>query len=204
MGTAILLSAIGFFAGSIPFGWVLTRLRGIDIQRIGSGNIGATNVTRALGPGWGLVVFLLDAAKGGLPVVLARMVTPEQPAVWAWTGLAAICGHMFTPWLRFRGGKGVATGFGAFLVIAPWAALMALGTFMVILAIFRIVSVASLTAAAAFVIYLRVFFHAPWMMWWPALLAVVLIWIRHRDNLLRLMQGQEVSVIDDLTARRRS
>lgn len=204
MGTGILLAVIGFLAGSIPFGWILTRVRGIDIQRIGSGNIGATNVTRALGPGWGFVVFLLDAAKGGLPVVLARTVAPEQPAVWAWTGLAAICGHMFTPWLRFRGGKGVATGFGAFLAIAPWAAVMAFGTFLVVLSVFRIVSVASLTAATAFVIYLRAFFHTPWAMWWPAFFAVVLIWIRHRDNILRLMRGQEVSVIDDLTARRRS
>ena len=117
----------GFLAGSVPFGWLVTRAARIDIRKVGSGNIGGTNVWRAMGWHWGLTVLLLDLLKGLLPVVglmlcVAQMPADKLPLAWIvplkmLVGLAAVLGHAFTPWLRFRGGKGVATGLGVTLAL---------------------------------------------------------------------------------------
>jgi glycerol-3-phosphate acyltransferase PlsY len=179
----VLLPAACYFAGAIPFGVILARLRGVNIREHGSGNIGATNVTRVLGPALGAIVLVLDAAKGALPVWLALHTTPDPWIVIA-TGAAAILGHCFSPFLAFEGGKGVATATGVFLVLAPQQLLLALGVFLAVLAWKRVPALGSLAGIAALC-------AATW--WrgdtWTATLALgtlVLLIYTHRSNLAKL------------------
>lgn len=146
------LWALGaFLAGSIPFGLILVKLAGKgDVRQQGSGNIGATNVMRAGGKGLGIATLALDAAKGFIPVYLAARHGYHQP-VLAWIALAAVIGHMYTPWLKFEGGKGVATALGACLAYHPMLVVPALGSFVVLVAIFRYVSLGSVVAALVLV-----------------------------------------------------
>src|SRR5262245_28734497 len=144
-----------YLIGALPFGWLVARWRGVDIFAHGSGNIGATNVGRVLGRRFGLLVFLLDFAKGAIPVaaglaLAARLdpSTPVPPEVYGvGAGLAALLGHLFSPCLGFRGGKGVATGAGVVVVLFPVAALGALLAWIAVVSATRTVSLASLTAA---------------------------------------------------------
>src|SRR5438874_758136 len=151
---AILIFLASYLLGAVPFGYLVARTRGVDIFRHGSGNIGATNVGRILGRRFGVLVFALDFAKGALPVVLADAAARQfQPAASAYlgvaAGLAAFLGHLFSPWLGFRGGKGVATAAGVVAVLVPLPALGAVGVWVVLLAAFRYVSAASVAAALA-------------------------------------------------------
>src|SRR5207253_1319534 len=134
----------GYLAGSIPFGVLFARARGVDLQKFGSGNIGATNAARALGKRVGAVVLLCDAAKGYAPTLAARAwLAPRLDAGEAWAagvGLAAFAGHLASPWLRFRGGKGVATALGVFLALAPAQTGAAAALFVVLYAVTRISS----------------------------------------------------------------
>ncbi|RPH71653.1 MAG: glycerol-3-phosphate 1-O-acyltransferase [Myxococcaceae bacterium] len=140
------LVLLGYLSGSIPFGLLLVRAtQGVDVRERGSGNIGATNVARVAGKPLGVLVLVLDALKGALPVLLARAVEPG-PVVPAAVGLAAFAGHVAPPWLGFRGGKGVATALGVLAVLAPRAALAGALTYGVVLALWRISSVGSLLA----------------------------------------------------------
>jgi glycerol-3-phosphate acyltransferase PlsY len=139
------LLLVGFVAGSIPFGLIIGKRLGVDIREKGSGNIGASNVTRVLGVIPGLVVALLDIAKGALPVLLAR----KYGGVATMVGWAAILGHCFSPWLGGKGGKGVATAFGVFLVVAPLSAGVAVIVFGAVLAITRVPTLGSLAGMAA-------------------------------------------------------
>ena len=141
----MLLVLFGFLAGSIPFGLLVGKRLGVDIREKGSGNIGATNVTRVLGVGAGIVVAILDIAKGALPVWYAR----HHGGVPTMVGWAAILGHCFSPWLGGRGGKGVATAFGVFLVISPVMAAVAIVVFGAVLAITRVPTLGSLAGIAA-------------------------------------------------------
>ena len=159
----LVAAAVAFAAGSIPFGPIVARAHGVDLRTVGSGNIGATNVGRALGRGWGILVYVLDAAKGAIPVLLAGSMAnilgkqPEAMApgeLWGWLTLpvAAVLGHMFSPWMGFKGGKGVATGSGAMLAVYPVLTaplLVAIGLWAVLLAVTRYMSVASIAAAGA-------------------------------------------------------
>jgi glycerol-3-phosphate acyltransferase PlsY len=193
---AAVLGAVAYLAGSLPFGLWIGRARGVDIRSVGSGNIGATNVARSLGKKWGALVLLLDAGKGALPVAGAWWLVAEGRVVdhaVAATGLAAVVGHCFPVWLRFRGGKGVATALGVFLVIDPLAALACVVVFAASYAIWRIASVGSLLGAAAM----------PLALWWRgapgpvlalAAAIVAVIFLRHRDNLTRLRKGDEPPV----------
>jgi len=138
------LVLIGFLAGSIPFGLIIGKRLGVDIRQKGSGNIGASNVTRVLGVGAGIVVALLDIAKGALPVWYAR----HHGGVPTLVGWGAILGHCFSPWLGGKGGKGVATAFGVFLVVSPLMAGVALVVFGAVLAITRVPTLGSLAAMA--------------------------------------------------------
>lgn len=140
--------AAGFVAGSIPFGVLIARKRGVNIQEHGSGNIGATNVARVLGARTGLIVLLLDAAKGALPTLVALHYY-GWPSVAALTGAAAILGHCFSPFLGGKGGKGVATSFGVFLVISPPFAGVAVLAFVVIWRITKVPALGSLAGSAA-------------------------------------------------------
>ena len=140
------LVLLGYLSGSIPFGLLLVRAtRGVDVRERGSGNIGATNVARVAGKPLGVLVLVLDALKGALPVLLARAVE-SGPVVPAAVGLAAFAGHVAPPWLGFRGGKGVATALGVLAVLAPRAALAGALTYGLVLALWRISSVGSLLA----------------------------------------------------------
>lgn len=141
-----LLVLLAFLSGAIPFGVLAGRLRGIDVRRVGSGNIGATNVGRALGARWALAVLLLDAAKGALPTGLALRFLSSDAAAWAVPSsmVAAVAGHVFSPFLRFRGGKGVATGLGVVSVVSPLAALAGLGAYALTFALARVSALGSL------------------------------------------------------------
>jgi len=188
----LLALALAFLLGSIPFSQLVARLRGIDLRSVGSGNIGATNLARALGYGAGALGLLLDALKGAAAVALARALPGEAttPAIQSLAAVLAVAGHAFTPWLGFRGGKGVATGAGAFAVLAPWATLVSVLVFAVVVSLGRMVSLASVLAAAALPVA-AFFLGAPR----PAIAAAAgvaaLVVARHRENLVRLIRGTE-------------
>jgi glycerol-3-phosphate acyltransferase PlsY len=188
----------GYLSGSIPWGVVLGRLfLGVDVRTVGSGNIGATNVARAGGRKLGILVMLLDAAKAAVPVLLSRLLLRGQPDGEVWVlavALAAFVGHVFPVWLRFRGGKGVATAFGIFLVLAPWAALAGLLAWMGGYLLTRISSVGSLAGSAACVAGTFLTHGLRHPASWTALLIGGLIVLRHRGNIVRLVRGEERSV----------
>jgi acyl phosphate:glycerol-3-phosphate acyltransferase len=197
---AFLLAVAAFLLGSIPTGYLLVRLfRHQDIRAVGSGNIGATNVMRAGGKGLGAATFLLDVLKGCAAVWLGMWFAASF-ALWeaprnfeAVAAVFAVLGHMYTPWLRFRGGKGVATGFGVFLVAAPAAALAAIALFAVLLAITRYVSVASIVATASFPVFAWFLNHGgqPPLFFLAQVVVSLLIIVKHHQNIRRLMNGTE-------------
>jgi glycerol-3-phosphate acyltransferase PlsY len=181
---------LGYSVGSLPIGYVLTsRMRGIDLRRVGSGNVGATNVYRSAGLVIALVVMALDIAKGAGTVLLAARVAGGTAAPVA-AGVAAILGHAYPVWLQFRGGKGVATAAGVFSVLAPFATLMAAATFIITVWITRYVSLGSVVAGAALPALAWVL-DAPLRVLVGAAVAAALIVQRHRANLARLQAGTE-------------
>jgi acyl-phosphate glycerol 3-phosphate acyltransferase len=203
----VLLPLAAYLVGAVPFGYLVARGRGIDILHQGSGNIGATNVGRVLGRRFGILVFLLDFAKGALPVLAALTLTsrldadlmPALPAVLA--AIAAFLGHLFPVYLGFKGGKGVATGAGIVSVLVPLPALAALLTWVTVLASTRYVSLASLVASALLCGVYLVATPQPWgeahlAVTLFCLLAAALVFTRHRANLRRLFQGNENRVKD--------
>ena len=186
-----LLIAAGYFSGSIPFGLLLTRaFAGKDVRSEGSGNIGATNVARVAGKKLGAVVLILDALKGALPVLAARWLLPGEPLWHDVVGLAAFFGHVFPVWLRFKGGKGVATALGVLVVLLPWAALAGFAVWAAILAIFRVSSIGSIAGAVVAVV-VGFLVHRP--IEYPAVAVVflVLMLFTHRSNLKRLINREE-------------
>lgn len=196
----IWIAVAAYLLGSIPVGYVLVRIfRRQDIRTLGSGNIGATNVLRSEGKGLGAATFLLDVVKGAAAVLLGAVVaTPLLPMipqrnVEAFAALCAVLGHMFPVWLRFRGGKGVATGFGVFLVAAPAAALAAITVFAIIFAITRYVSLGSILGAASFPVFAWFMVHGQKPAFFVAVQAIValLIIVKHHPNIRRLLAGNE-------------
>jgi acyl phosphate:glycerol-3-phosphate acyltransferase len=191
----------GYLLGSIPFGYLLVRFfRKEDIRQTGSGNIGATNVIRSGAKGLGAVTFLLDVLKGFAAVLLCGMaaarvgLTPHaRMNAVAVAGLCAILGHIYSMWLGFKGGKGVATAFGVFLALAPWGALAALGVFAVVFALTRYVSLGSVLGAGAFPIFGVLIPHAPRTVWATAVLflAPAIVILKHHANIGRLLSGKE-------------
>ena len=180
----------GYFLGSIPFGLVLTRIAGLgDIRAIGSGNIGATNVLRTGRKGLALATLLLDGGKGALAVVLVNAFVNDAAILALVAGTAAVLGHNFPVWLKFKGGKGVATTFGLMIAVAPVVGIMVCATWAVIAAIFRISSLSAMVALAFAPVYALALGHTEEAAAF-ALLGV-LGWIRHRANLRRLLKGEE-------------
>ncbi|MBU2691302.1 MAG: glycerol-3-phosphate 1-O-acyltransferase PlsY [Candidatus Eisenbacteria bacterium] len=187
-----------YLLGSLPWGLWIGQMKGVDIRRQGSGNLGATNVARILGYHLGLMVFLLDAAKGALAVALGRMAlsggSGDGAYLPALCGVLAILGHVTTPWAGFRGGKGVATGAGTAALLMPWPCLIALSAFAGLFAITRIVSLASLTAAAVLPVSLILLksggAERPWLIGWALIVAAMGI-LRHNSNIRRLLKGEE-------------
>jgi acyl phosphate:glycerol-3-phosphate acyltransferase len=179
----------GFVLGSIPFGLLLTRAAGLgDIRHIGSGNIGATNVLRTGRRGLAAATLLLDGAKGAAAVLLGLQLAGTIGASVA--GLAAVLGHMFTPWLRFRGGKGVATGLGVLLAASPATGIAACAVWLGVAFTLRISSAAALSAFAAAPV-LAAIFHAPLPVILMALVVAALVAARHEANIGRLLNGTE-------------
>jgi acyl phosphate:glycerol-3-phosphate acyltransferase len=198
------LSLLGVLAayliGSIPFGFLAARAKGVDIFKAGSGNIGATNISRVLGRKYGLLVFALDVLKGALPTAAMHALNPE-PAWAVAAGLGAILGHLFPLYLRFHGGKGVATGFGVVAVLLPLPAVIAFTVWLAVLAATRYVSLASIVAVVALVTVRILGTPGPFAAHELAvssfcLATAVLVIIKHRTNIGRLVQGKENRVAD--------
>lgn len=177
----------GFVCGAIPFGFIIGRIKGIDIRKQGSGNIGFTNVNRTLGFWYALPVFILDFAKGFIPTLLASSLSLISVLV----GTGALLGHIFTPFLKFRGGKGVATTFGAVLALTPISFIVGIGLFAIILFAFSYVSLASISFAIALPILTIIFARKDWTIFLFALFAGIVIILTHRSNILRLLKKQE-------------
>jgi acyl phosphate:glycerol-3-phosphate acyltransferase len=195
-----LLVLASYLLGSIPVGYLLVRLfRHQDIRSVGSGNIGATNVLRSGGKSLGAATFLLDTLKGALAVLLAAWVAPQFAAVLpprdveAIGAVVAVLGHMFPIWLRFRGGKGVATGFGVFLVAAFWAALASIALFAIVLLLTRYVSLASILGAGSFPVFAFFLVHGekPALFIAAQIIVSMLIILKHHANIRRLLTGTE-------------
>ncbi len=189
---ALLLS---YLVGAIPFGLLFSRAVGKDVRKEGSGNIGATNVNRVLGKKLGILTLLCDVAKGFLPVFLVALyLPPSADAVWivALCGLAAVVGHMFSVYLGFTGGKGVATALGVFLFFSPLAILAALLLFIGVVYVSGFVSAGSLAAAAVIPLFLFLF-GSGFETVFVALVIAILIWVKHSTNIKRLIAGEEKS-----------
>jgi len=198
--TGVLLGS--YLLGSIPFGYVAGKIRGIDIRRFGSGNIGATNVVRVLGKRYGYSVFVLDFLKGFGAVKISMSIATDARLEWAspeifgiFAAIASVIGHSFPVWLKFRGGKGVATAAGALFGLMPVAALIAVIIWISIFWFTRYVSLASVVAAVALPIVILIMtrltqIHGKALFYSSLCIAAVVIW-RHHSNLSRLMHGSE-------------
>ncbi len=197
MSTNLSIAVLSYLLGSIPFGYVLVRVfRGEDVRAGGSGNIGATNVARR-SPALGVATLLLDAGKGFAAVLLAKnlFANPHSKFALAIAAFFAVLGHLFPVWLKFRGGKGVATGFGSFVAIAPKSILCMVGIFVLVVAIFRYVSLGSVVAAALLPILawgLHEYIQPRELILLFAT-SVLIIW-KHRQNLSRIAAGTEPKI----------
>lgn len=208
--------AAAYLLGSIPFGLLIARAHGKDLRSIGSGNIGATNVSRALGRKWAYFCFALDVLKGLIPMLATLHLAGTRPdqtqgeravllGLWLAVGCAAIVGHIFPIYLKFKGGKGVATSFGIALGLWPYftvCALFALATWLIVVLTFRYVSLASILASVVFplVLILAIILMPGWEfgILWPVVVTAfaipVMVVMRHRENITRLIAGTESKI----------
>jgi acyl phosphate:glycerol-3-phosphate acyltransferase len=213
----IIAIIFSYLIGSIPFGLLITAAHGKDLRKIGSGNIGATNVARAIGKKWAYICFVLDLLKGLVPMLLIQPLAEAYPGqtqteyvtlmfLWLAIGCAAIIGHIFPIYLKFKGGKGVATSFGVALGLWPYftiSALFAVCIWLVVVLIWRYVSLASIVASVAFPIFLffAISLRQSWHFasLWPLVVASVaiplMVIIRHRENIKRLLSGTEHKIL---------
>jgi glycerol-3-phosphate acyltransferase PlsY len=183
---------VSYLLGSIPFSYLVARHGGVDVRRVGSGNVGATNVLRSVGKGAALAAFALDFLKGVAAGALARYVAPEGPLP-AVAAVTAILGHMYPVWLRFRGGKGVATGAGAFLPLAPLPTAAALAAFVLVLAATRYASAASIAGTITLAALAFLLGYPGSVARAAAAVGLLILW-KHRGNLERLARGTESRV----------
>ena len=186
----IAAAVLGYLLGSIPFGLPLTRMAGLgDIRNIGSGNIGATNVLRTGNKGLALATLLLDGSKGAAAVLLARAVQDDLAVI---AGAAAFLGHIFPVWLKFKGGKGVATALGTWLALAWPIGILACLTWLIVALVFRYSSLSALLAVALAPVY-AIWLGTPALIWFGIGVAI-LCWIRHHENIRRLLKGEEPKI----------
>jgi len=202
MVTLAVLLIGSYLLGSIPFGYLAGRLKGTDIRQAGSGNVGATNVVRVLGKGYGYPVFALDVLKGFGAVKISMLIAPGRPPEWnspeifgIFAALSSVLGHLYPPWLKFKGGKGVATSAGALFALTPVATLIGVAIWLTVFWLTRYVSLASITAAVVLPIVILVVTsqnqnNCGALVYSSVLVAAVVVW-RHRSNLSRLLQGTE-------------
>lgn len=202
-GVLALFVVGGYLIGGIPFGFLIGTLRGVDVRTVGSKNIGATNVYRTVGHAWGFLAFFCDFLKGLLPTLAARFclssLSPDAAAgaladLPVWTGLACVVGHTLTPYMKFRGGKGVATAFGMLMALIPWLVLCAFALFVVTVWLSHYISLGSCLAATA----LAVAIWVPTPLAQPGLalqivmtLLGVFVVVKHKSNIVRLVKGCE-------------
>jgi glycerol-3-phosphate acyltransferase PlsY len=193
----LLLVLVAYVLGSLPTALLIVRgLTGEDVRRKGSGNVGATNALRAAGWKAGVAVTLIDVAKGAVSVLLMLRYNPESGWVCA-AMLAVVIGHCYPVWLKFKGGKGVAAGFGAFLVLSPISALAAFVVWVLVLVVSRWVALASMVACAVFPLALKLLGEPDLVMLVSVSAAAVLIIFRHSSNIRKMLSGEEVKVGDD-------
>ena len=202
MVTLAVLLVGSYLLGSIPFGYLAGRLAGIDIRKVGSGNVGATNVVRVLGKRYGYPVFALDVLKGFGAVKISMLIAPGRPPEWnspeffgIVAAMSSVLGHLYPPWLKFKGGKGIATSAGALLALTPVATLIGVAIWIIVFWLTRYVSLASITAAVVLPVVILVLNshdqnNGKPLVYSSACVAVVIVW-RHRSNLSRLIQGTE-------------
>ncbi len=185
-----LILTVAYLLGAIPFALIITRLKGVDLTKVGSGNYGATNVYRALGLSYALIVFFLDAFKGAIPVLIAMHYFPLADVVHILIGFTAIFGHSFSLFLGFRGGKGVATAAGVFAILTPVAFGLTFVVAVALILITKIVSVGTL-AGCILLPFLMVYFGAAKLLIYLVSFISFFIVIKHRGNISRLIQGKE-------------
>ena len=193
--TAIFLIIASYLVGAVPFGLLLSRSSGIDIRTRGSGNIGATNVARLLGKKMGILTLLLDVGKGFFPMFVTALIIGDSPGrnlVIALSGAATVVGHMYPVYLGFKGGKGVATGLGVFLYLAPLSVLFSLLLFIAAVVLSGFVSLGSLLASAAIPLWMFLLGEATWKILLASFIGI-LIWFKHVPNIKRLLAGTEKS-----------
>jgi glycerol-3-phosphate acyltransferase PlsY len=192
---AAITPLLAYLLGSLPFGYLIVRWqRGIDVRATGSGGTGATNVMRNLGVAGFVATFILDVGKGLIAVLLASWLSSGNPWYIAASSVAAILGHCFPVWLRFRGGKGVATGVGVFIALAPLQVALVLVIFAIVVAIWRYISLGSIVATAAFPLLVYFMKHAPLPIVLGAAGSAVIIIAMHHANIRRLLNGTESKV----------
>jgi glycerol-3-phosphate acyltransferase PlsY len=191
---AALVVVAAYLIGSVPFSFLVARAFGVrDVRRVGSGNVGATNVLRSAGKAAGALALVLDVGKGAAATALAGRLAPDDAALPAAAAVAAVVGHMFPVWLRFEGGKGVATGLGALAPLAPMAALGAIAAFAVVALATRFVSLASVAGAVVLAV-VAVGRRGPDPVAVAAVVSAALVVFRHRSNLRRILGGTESRV----------
>lgn len=186
---ALVLALASYLVGSLPFGVLVARSKGVDLAKVGSGNVGATNVARTLGWGLGMLVFLLDVLKGVVPALWAKTVIGTSDAALM-AGVIAVIGHTFSPFLRFKGGKGVATSLGALIGSAPMVGVIGFSGFLVVFAATRIVSVSSLVGALT-VLVAGYALGQNWFFFAVFVPVVTFVFIKHASNIKRLLRGEE-------------
>jgi glycerol-3-phosphate acyltransferase PlsY len=196
------IALLGYLCGSLPFGYFAGRISGTDIRAAGSGNIGATNVLRVLGKKWGYAVFLADAFKGFAAVRLSSLIAEQVISAWPYAeyfailaAVTCIIGHTFPVWLRFKGGKGVATSVGAVSGLMPIAAITIFTIWVIVFEITRYVSVASIVAASSLPITIAVLMRwkiiqGTGLLYFSSVMLILVLW-RHRSNFSRLLKGTE-------------
>jgi len=188
----IIFVLLSYIIGAIPFGLIISRkIAGIDITHEGSGNIGATNVAREIGLKWGFLTLFFDLAKGFFPlIIVSRYIAQDNSIFLIFTSMAVLLGHMFSPFLNFKGGKGVATAFGIFLALSPLSALISLCIFLVTVFFSNYISLGSMVGACTMPIILS-FFNKPAALIFTALFTATLILITHSGNITRIITGKE-------------
>ena len=207
----LILIIVAYLLGSVPFGVIIARAHGKDLRNIGSGNIGATNLARALGRKWAYLCFFLDVLKGMLPMLVGIKLISTPPNIaelflWLAAGTAAVLGHIFPIYIKFKGGKGVATSFGVALGLWPYytiCAIVSMVIWVVVVLAKRYISLASVVASIAFpvVLILAILLASTWNLasLWPLLIAAIaislMVVIRHRENIKRLLAGTESKVL---------
>ena len=197
----ILYLVFAYLCGAIPFGYIIAKIfKHVDIRTVGSGNPGATNVYRTISKPLGILTLFLDMLKGFIPVYFVKIINPEFYWIVIAVALVTIIGHIFTVFLKFKGGKGVATGCGVFLALNPLSVLICFITFAIILAIFRYVSFASIIAAMMLPISLYLLDAVPELILFSGVIAILVV-IRHIGNIKRLLNGTENKIFGTKTTK---